>query len=257
VRAGPVEAAAAEVVVDLALLGAGRVGVEVEAQPADAAPDLVELGLGDEEGVVVRHQVRLVVGAEEVQAGPVVEGHHVEVGEAGGLGQAEDLGEEPSRRLRVPRVDDVVVEGDGHPVQARRPSSIRTVRVVVTASSSWRSWVTSSTVPSKASTACSSCSMAGRSRWLVGSSSTRQLVPRACRRARVARVRSPGDSDAAGRATWSAPRPNLASRVRASVAPPRTRSQPAATTKASSSGRSVSSTPRPWSISPTTTPGPR
>ena len=36
--------------------------------------------------------------------------------------------------------------------------------------------------------------MAGRSRWLVGSSSTRQLVPRAMRRASSARVRSPGDS---------------------------------------------------------------
>ena len=35
--------------------------------------------------------------------------------------------------------------------------------------------------------------MAGRSRWLVGSSSTRQFTPCAAKRASTARVRSPGE----------------------------------------------------------------
>ena len=37
----------------------------------------------------------------------------------------------------------------------------------------------------------------------MGSSRTSRFVPRACSSASAARVRSPGDSDAAGRETWS------------------------------------------------------
>ncbi len=47
----------------------------------------------------------------------------------------------------------------------------------VTASSIRRSCVTSSSVPGNDSSADSSCSIAGRSRWLVGSSSTSRLTP--------------------------------------------------------------------------------
>ncbi|SKZ01993.1 Uncharacterised protein [Mycobacteroides abscessus subsp. abscessus] len=54
-----------------------------------------------------------------------------------------------------------------HRVSMRTFSSIR------------RSWVTSSSAPSNDSSAASSCSIAGRSRWLVGSSSTSTLTPRA------------------------------------------------------------------------------
>ena len=71
-------------------------------------------------------------------------------------------------------------------------------------------------MPANVSSACSSCSIAGRSRWFVGSSSTRQLTPRAESSASDARVRSPGESESAGRVTWSAPRPNLASSERTS-----------------------------------------
>jgi hypothetical protein len=46
--------------------------------------------------------------------------------------------------------------------------------------------------------ACSSCSIAGRSRWSAGSSSTSRLTSRACSSGTAARVRSPGDSDRAG-----------------------------------------------------------
>ena len=75
---------------------------------------------------------------------------------------------------------------------------------VRTVSSIRRSWVTSRTVPGKASRACSSCSIAGRSRWLVGSSSTRGSPrgpaatpgPRGCapRRQRRRRARNAGGS---------------------------------------------------------------
>ena len=59
--------------------------------------------------------------------------------------------------------------------------------------------------------------MAGRSRWLVGSSSTNRFDPLLISTASDARVRSPGDSSSAGRRTWSAPRPNLARIERASL----------------------------------------
>ena len=75
---------------------------------------------------------------------------------------------------------------------------------------------------------------------------------RAISSASTARVRSPGDSVAAGRSTWSAPRPNLASSVRASLtrharSRPRTRRAAAA---------SPASRPRACSTSPTHDAGP-
>ena len=89
------------------------------------------------------------------------------------------------------------------PVSARAPARRRPRGCgwSRTACSSRRSWVTSSSVPSYASSACSSCSIAGTSRWLVGSSSTRQLTPTACSSAsagagalaRRQRRRGPGD----------------------------------------------------------------
>ena len=81
--------------------------------------------------------------------------------------------------------------------------------------------------------ACSSCSTASRSRWFVGSSRTRTLTPRAWSSARCARVRSPGESVAHERPTWSAPSPNFASSVRASTG-----------------RRPLRSTKRPSSVSP-------
>ena len=117
-----------------------------------------------------------------------------------------------------------------------------------------RSWVTSRTVPSKASTACSSCSIAGRSRWLVGSSRTSRFTPRCWSNASAARVRSPGESVAQARATCSPPSPNLASRVLASVG-----SSPAgsaATQNVSSSVSPPLNSERAWSTRPGRTPDP-
>src|SRR5581483_10895484 len=64
-----------------------------------------------------------------------------------------------------------------------------------TASSSARSCDTSSTVPGNASSAASSDSRDSRSRWFVGSSSTRKFAPDATTIARASRRRSPPDSE--------------------------------------------------------------
>ena len=65
----------------------------------------------------------------------------------------------------------------------------------------------------------SSCSIAGRSRWSVGSTRTRRFTPRAWSSAIAARVRSPGESLPTRLVTWSVLRPNFASRVRTSAEP--------------------------------------
>ena len=72
----------------------------------------------------------------------------------------------------------------------RAPSA--KVLVALKLSRKRRSWVTRTTVPENASSAVSSCSIASRSRWLVGSSRTSVLTPRAARSASEARLRSPG-----------------------------------------------------------------
>ena len=76
---------------------------------------------------------------------------------------------------------------------AASPSSIASVRSA-TASSSARSCETSSTVPGNASSAASSASRLSRSRWFVGSSSTRKFAPDATTTASASRRRSPPDS---------------------------------------------------------------
>src|SRR3990170_5121924 len=93
-----VHAAPAEVGVDLALLLPARVGPVGEAARLDAAEDLVELGLADEKGVVLR--LELLVGAQDRQRHPV---RGVDVEErAEGLraSEAEHLGVEGRRSAR-------------------------------------------------------------------------------------------------------------------------------------------------------------
>ena len=102
-----------------------------------------------------------------------------------------------------------------------------------------------------ASSACSSCSIAGRSRWFVGSSSTRQLTPRAANWASDARVRSPGRQRIGGAGHVLRAEPELREERRASPTV-----SPVAATKASSSGVDRRRRARAWSSSPTMTPGP-
>src|SRR2546430_1176269 len=82
-----------------------------------------------------------------------------------------------------------------------RPKHLKSLRAPRKSARKRRSCVTSSTVPGKRSSARWSSSIAVTSRWFVGSSRTRQFTPRAASRAISARVRSPGDSDAASRRT--------------------------------------------------------
>ena len=93
--------------------------------------------------------------------------------------------------------------------------------------------------------------MAGRSRWFVGSSRTRKLTPSAANPASSARVRSPGDSDDAGRSTASAPSPNLANWARACSG-----GRPVAAAKESARCAASRRSRRSWASSPTTTLGP-
>ena len=115
--------------------------------------------------------------------------------------------------------------------------------------------------------------MAGRSRWLVGSSRTSRLTPRCWSRASAARVRSPGESESHGRVTCSPPSPNFASSVRASVGsisptPGRRAAMPASVgastgragsvraQNTSSSGVGPEKAARAWSTRPGSTPAP-
>ena len=93
---------------------------------------------------------------------------------------------------------------------------------------------------------------AARSRWLVGSSSTSRFTPRAWSTARVARVRSPGESEPAGRHLVGA-QAELGEQ-RAGLGPRREAGGRRGTPRAAWSRRRTPS--RAWSISPTTTPGP-
>ena len=77
--------------------------------------------------------------------------------------------------------------------ECSRPSSMAIVRVP-TASSSARSWDTSSSAPSNARSASSSASRLSRSRWLVGSSRIRTFAPEATRIASESRRSSPPES---------------------------------------------------------------
>ena len=77
------------------------------------------------------------------------------------------------------------------------------------------------------------------------------MTPFAPSSASEARVRSPGESESAGRATCSAPSPNLASSERASLG-----TRPLAVSNRARSGASPENIARAWSSSPTITPGP-
>jgi hypothetical protein len=94
VRVGEVHAPTAVVVVDLALPSADRVGVVVDAALLDAPEDLVELGFGDEEGVVLQVAVwglSRAVDLVEVEVDAVARRHLAEVPEPLGWREAEQV----------------------------------------------------------------------------------------------------------------------------------------------------------------------
>src|SRR5438067_8813735 len=96
------------------------------------------------------------------------------------------------------------------------PSSMARVRSAI-ASRSARSCETSKTVPGNASSAASSASRLSRSRWFVGSSSTRKFAPEATVTASASLRRSPPESTATAFSCSSQPeKRNLPSRLCAS-----------------------------------------
>ncbi len=124
--------------------------------------------------------------------------------------------------------------------------------------SSWRSWVTSSTRALEAPRRPAPAARwpAGRGGWWARRAPG-SWCPGPGAAASVARVRSPGDSDAAGRATWSAPSPNLASSVRASVTPPGTRPARRRRRRRRAAAPTTPARPAPGRSRRPRTPGPR
>src|SRR5581483_7286829 len=115
VPVGVVEVAAPAAVPGVELAGDVVVGVgPVGHVPGpDAAEDLVELPLADEEGVVLVEDLAVAV-VDEVECDVVVDDDAEERAEGLRLAEAQDLGQERGRDLLVPGVDDRVVELDGH-----------------------------------------------------------------------------------------------------------------------------------------------
>src|SRR5690242_20220863 len=89
-----------------------RVGPVVQAALLDAGKDLVELRFADQEGVVRRNRLAVVVG--EVQAHAIGRLQLEERSVASGGWQAENLGEEARRFFLVADPDDVVVQLNRH-----------------------------------------------------------------------------------------------------------------------------------------------
>src|SRR5918997_1694496 len=106
VRVLEVDAPAAPSGVDLALPALVRVGPVRHAPRGDAPEDLVELGVTDQEGVVLRRDAAL--GVHEVEAHAVGRLHHLEAHGVGGSGKPEELRHEDCRCLAFAGVDDGV-----------------------------------------------------------------------------------------------------------------------------------------------------
>ena len=113
----PVDAAAAVPVVDLAGLSMARVGPVGQAACADAAEDVVELGLAHQEGQVLPWDVALDLHVVEGDA--VVHFHALEGPEGDRCAATEDLRQEHGRCPRIAGPDDRVVQLDGHAEDAR------------------------------------------------------------------------------------------------------------------------------------------
>ena len=111
-RLFPVHTAPTVVCVELSQPPFERVSPIRQPSGSDAAEDLVELSLADEEGVVLRIRRAVVIG--EIERDIVVNLHDEKRTERCGFGEAEDLGQESGRFLLVPDADDRMVQLDAH-----------------------------------------------------------------------------------------------------------------------------------------------
>jgi len=94
------------------------VGPVRQAAGPDPTEDLVELGLGDQERVVLRVDRPMVVS--EIEGDVVVDLHDQERAVGCRPVEAQDLGEERRGRMLVTHRHDGVVEVDGHRNSSRR-----------------------------------------------------------------------------------------------------------------------------------------
>src|SRR5207244_1510917 len=106
-----VDAAAAIEVVDRVRLGQGGVGPDVDSAVGEARQRGVEVAIGDEEGVVLRREVVLVVHVVEGDSANLYGDERAALVADGKVG---DAAEEGGAGLLVAGVDDGVVELDGH-----------------------------------------------------------------------------------------------------------------------------------------------
>src|ERR1051325_6930637 len=97
----PVQSAAAVVVVDLTLALTVGVGPEVEVSRLDPIPDLIELLLAHQEGVVDARYVGVRPVIHEVDADAVADLDDLERSEPGRVRETEHLGEELGAGYRV------------------------------------------------------------------------------------------------------------------------------------------------------------
>jgi hypothetical protein len=111
-RLFPVHTAPAVVCVELSWPPFERVCPIRQLSRSDAAEDLVELSLADEECVVLWIRRAVVVG--EIERDIVVHLHDEKRTERCGFGESEDLGQESGRLLLVPDADDRMVQLDAH-----------------------------------------------------------------------------------------------------------------------------------------------
>jgi hypothetical protein len=114
----PIHTAPTVVCVELSWPPFERVSPIRQPSRSDAAEDLVELSLADEEGVVLWIRRTVVVG--EIERDIVVDLHDEKGTERRGFGEAEDLGQEGGRFLLVPDADDRMVQLDAHQTDGTR-----------------------------------------------------------------------------------------------------------------------------------------
>src|SRR5580698_8504005 len=91
VRVGEIDPASAVVMVDLARAGTPRVRPELQTLLTDAAEDGIEIGLGNQESVVLR--LDRSIGRREIERHSVVEFDHLERTEPHWRRQTEYLGQ--------------------------------------------------------------------------------------------------------------------------------------------------------------------
>src|SRR5215469_15926143 len=111
VRVVEIDPTSTAAMVDVAVGARARPAAIADPRRLHSAENLIELGLADHEGVVVRLELAALV---EIERQPVIDLHRCEMRMRALVFEPEDTGEELGRGDFVVRRDDGVVEDDGH-----------------------------------------------------------------------------------------------------------------------------------------------